>query len=357
MNMQRQMQEMALNQPDPAPDQTAEVNRLNTQIQLLQIENTETHEKLQLAENSVQAVQESLKLSAQEQKTLANTIAAEQEKYKLIAEQLAQEKTRNSTLQDEFKQTSGQLRKTEVAFEQLKSSAGRADEMQAKLSGKEELCRSLEQQIIDMKQNSIKYDSEISQLKKSLDAKDDTVARASAMHNEMKNAMESKVQSMEALIQEKTTSLDRILSENEQLQHKTQTLESRLSAIQTELTESTKKYDELHQNFVQKIDAGEGANVIVTQLKEDNARIQEKLKHAEEKAISEKEENYQKLKAVEALHKESNQITAKLTAEKQELCANVSQLETRISDLQEEHKKQTEALHMQCIMTSKVYVG
>lgn len=58
-----------------------------------------------------------------------------------------------------------------------KSSAGRADEMQAKLSGKEELCRSLEQQIIDMKQNSIKYDSEISQLKKSLDAKDDTVAR------------------------------------------------------------------------------------------------------------------------------------------------------------------------------------
>lgn len=101
------------------------------------------------------------------------------------------------------------------------------------------------------------------------------------------------------------------------------------------------------------------------------ARIQEKLKHAEEKAISEKEENYQKLKAVEALHKESNQITAKLTAEKQELCANVSQLETRISDLQEEHKKQTEALvrvsscieksmqlqHMQCIMTSKVYVG
>jgi len=74
------------------------------------------------------------------------------------------------------------------------------------------------------------------------------------------------------------------------------------------------------------------------------ARIQEKLKHAEEKAISEKEENYQKLKAVEALHKESNQITAKLTAEKQELCANVSQLETRISDLQEEHKKQTEAL-------------
>jgi len=30
--------------------------------------------------------------------------------------------------------------------------------------------------------------------------------RASAMHNEMKNAMESKVQSMEALIQEKTTS-------------------------------------------------------------------------------------------------------------------------------------------------------
>lgn len=77
--------------------------------------------------------------------------------------------------------------------------------------------------------------------------------RASAMHNEMKNAMESKVQSMEALIQEKTTSLDRILSENEQLQHKTQTLESRLSAIQTELTESTKKYDELHQNFVQKV--------------------------------------------------------------------------------------------------------
>jgi len=62
--------------PEPAPDQTAEVNRLNTQIQLLQIENTETHEKLQLAENSVQAVQESLKLSAQEQKTLTNTIAA-----------------------------------------------------------------------------------------------------------------------------------------------------------------------------------------------------------------------------------------------------------------------------------------
>lgn len=73
------------------------------------------------------------------------------------------------------------------------------------------------------------------------------------MHEEMKTAMDSKIHSMEALIQEKTTSLDRTLSENEQLRHKTQGLESRLTDNQSELTEANKKYDDLHQNFVQKV--------------------------------------------------------------------------------------------------------
>ena len=73
------------------------------------------------------------------------------------------------------------------------------------------------------------------------------------MHDEMKTAMDSKINSMEALIQEKTTSLDRILAENEQLQHKTESLETRLANSQTELVEANKKYDDLHQNFVQRV--------------------------------------------------------------------------------------------------------
>lgn len=47
----------------------------------------------------------------------------------------------------------------------------------AKLSGKEELCRSLELQINDLKQSAIKYESEIGQLKKSLDTKEETITR------------------------------------------------------------------------------------------------------------------------------------------------------------------------------------
>lgn len=77
------------------------------------------------------------------------------------------------------------------------------------------------------------------------------------MHNEMKTAMDSKIHSMEALIQEKTQSLDRLLVENEQFQHKNQSLESRLSDNQSELTEANKKYDDLHQNFVQRVSAFE----------------------------------------------------------------------------------------------------
>ena len=73
------------------------------------------------------------------------------------------------------------------------------------------------------------------------------------MHTEMKTAMESKISSMEALIQEKTGTLDRTLTENEQLQHKTQTLESRLTDSQTELSEANKKYSDLHQNFVERV--------------------------------------------------------------------------------------------------------
>lgn len=69
----------------------------------------------------------------------------------------------------------------------------------------------------------------------------------------MKTAMESKISSMEALIQEKTGTLDRTLAENEQLQHKTQTLESRLADSQTELSEANKKYTDLHQNFVERV--------------------------------------------------------------------------------------------------------
>ena len=45
------------------------------------------------------------------------------------------------------------------------------------MAGKEELCRNLEQQIAEYKQNFIKHESEVAQLKKALDNKEETIRR------------------------------------------------------------------------------------------------------------------------------------------------------------------------------------
>lgn len=58
-----------------------------------------------------------------------------------------------------------------------RQTAGKADEMVARFSGKEELCRNLEQQIAECKQNSIRQESEVNQLKKSLDIKDEALKK------------------------------------------------------------------------------------------------------------------------------------------------------------------------------------
>lgn len=55
--------------------------------------------------------------------------------------------------------------------------ASKADEMVAKVAGKEELCRNLEQQLTDHKQNAIKYESEIGQLKQTLASKEESIKR------------------------------------------------------------------------------------------------------------------------------------------------------------------------------------
>lgn len=55
--------------------------------------------------------------------------------------------------------------------------------MSVKLSGKEELCRNLEQQINELKQSAIKYDSEISQLRKTISSKDEAVTRLACTQN------------------------------------------------------------------------------------------------------------------------------------------------------------------------------
>lgn len=62
--------------PDEPVDLSPEVKRLETQLQLLQIENTELGEKNQLTEKSAQQLQTSLSEAMQEQKTLSNSVAA-----------------------------------------------------------------------------------------------------------------------------------------------------------------------------------------------------------------------------------------------------------------------------------------
>lgn len=49
--------------------------------------------------------------------------------------------------------------------------------MGVKLAGKEELCRNLELQINELKQSAIKSESKITQLKKTIDSKDEEVKR------------------------------------------------------------------------------------------------------------------------------------------------------------------------------------
>ena len=49
--------------------------------------------------------------------------------------------------------------------------------MGVKLAGKEELCRNLELQINELKQSAIKSESKITQLKKTIDSKDEVVKR------------------------------------------------------------------------------------------------------------------------------------------------------------------------------------
>ena len=49
--------------------------------------------------------------------------------------------------------------------------------MGVKLAGKEELCRNLELQINELKQSAIKSESKITQLKKTIDSKDEEVNR------------------------------------------------------------------------------------------------------------------------------------------------------------------------------------
>ncbi|XP_067928545.1 early endosome antigen 1-like [Watersipora subatra] len=344
MNMQKQLQELAANQPDQPPDLKPEVQRLETQLQLLQIENTELAEKCQLSDKCTREAQENLTTSRHEQKTLHNSLETERDKYSLLSQQLAEEKQRSGTVQEECRRLSEQLRKAEVSVEQQKQTAGRFDEVVAKLAGKEELCRNLEQQINDGKQNSIKHESEITQLKKALETKDESLMRSSVLHEEMKTAMDSKIHSMEELMQEKTTSFDRALSDNEQLQHKILTIETRLSESQTELLEANKKYDDLHQNFVQRIDAGEGTNLIVTQLKEDNARVQEKLKHTEEKLQLEKEESYQKLRKAEARQKELEQKFSAITIKVEETKAELSAIQREKDSLVSSHEQHLSSL-------------
>ena len=73
------------------------------------------------------------------------------------------------------------------------------------------------------------------------------------LHTEMKASLESKIASMEALIQEKTTSGERAKSELDNTIHKMQLLESRLTEAQSELINSNRKYTDLHETFVQKV--------------------------------------------------------------------------------------------------------
>lgn len=73
------------------------------------------------------------------------------------------------------------------------------------------------------------------------------------MHTDLKTAMQSKVQTLESVVQDKTSNIDKWANDSKQLQHKNETLESRLEHAQTEMKEATRKYDELHSNFVQKV--------------------------------------------------------------------------------------------------------
>lgn len=51
------------------------------------------------------------------------------------------------------------------------------DELKARLSGKEELCRKLEQQLSEQKQGLVKCEGEISQLRRSLEGKEEGMSR------------------------------------------------------------------------------------------------------------------------------------------------------------------------------------
>jgi hypothetical protein len=125
----------------------------------------------------------------------------------MISSSLSEEKQRSKGLSAELKQTSEQLRKVELTYEQLvcitrlscfkirmqlihfsplkcslfvstqKMDVGKVEEFKTKLAGKEELCRNLEQQLNDLKQGAVKNESKIGQLKKTISSKDENIGR------------------------------------------------------------------------------------------------------------------------------------------------------------------------------------
>lgn len=56
-------------------------------------------------------------------------------------------------------------------------SVGKVEEYKTKLTGKEELCRNLEQQLNDLRQSAVKSESKIAQLKKTVASKDENIVR------------------------------------------------------------------------------------------------------------------------------------------------------------------------------------
>lgn len=62
--------------PEPPPDHSAELKRIETQLQLMQIENTELVEKNNLAGSSMKQLQDRLSIVMQEKTTLHSTVNA-----------------------------------------------------------------------------------------------------------------------------------------------------------------------------------------------------------------------------------------------------------------------------------------